>query len=788
MSTDADADTTTSSARVVDTAMMTARSELTALTEYTRTSRTHGTDRFAIVLFGVWVVGFAVLSLAVAIPLALLALLLNANLSAGVTPLLVGFLGATGLTASVARNARQEPQDAGQGTSRASERDSGYAVRLLDLGAGTVLSVSDRLVEYATKVSLSRSRRDYALVMFGIWIGNVIAFTLLTAVLFFPVTFIASVGTLPAMIGLVAGSGAFLWIWWRVRGAAHQQRIGQQSSGDHTPPSAHHGNQQPTNHHHQRDQQAPQESEPRFVSHPPERNFSDVMGMTELKADLRKKIIDPFQGESVYAKYGVGSDKGVLFHGPPGTGKTYLAKAIAGELGVNFIGVDVGDIESKYLGEGVENIARVFTEARQNQPCLVFIDEIDAIAADRAGSQNEDKKKMVNQLLQKLSNLDETDDILVIAATNHPDALDSALVRTGRFDSKIEIPPPDGDARVKIFQHHLQAPIESIDVSEFKRATQGMVASDMEVLARRAALAAAHREQETGREGVVSQADVMNAIEELSDQQGTIGEHVQRPPDMDFSDVAGMTELKETLHSRIIDPLNDPEIHQQYGLGIENGILLYGPPGTGKTHIAKCLAGELDSSYIEAKAGDLVSKWIGEGAQNVQTMFEEARSNQPCLVFIDEIDALATDRNSQQSKSERQMVNQFLEELSQLSDDGEDVIVIGATNRIDDIDAAMLRTGRFSEKIEVPPPDETARIAIFQQYLTAPREDLDWKQIATATEGFVASDMKAVAERTARKAMQRARTSEQGNGNGAVTQADVADAIEEVEHERAATS
>jgi SpoVK/Ycf46/Vps4 family AAA+-type ATPase len=655
-------------------------------------------------------------------------------------------------------------------------------VRVLDAGAGTVLSASNRLVDYAAQVQLTRSRRDYALVMFLIWIGSVIAFSLLMALLFLPVGFVASVGSVPSAIGFIAGSGWFGWIWWRARGDAHQQLSDQgQQPGQYD-------NQNPNQTSDQRQgRQANQEASNQFVSRPPEIDFSDVTGMEALKNDLQEKIIEPFQGNSVYAKYGVGSDKGVLFHGPPGTGKTYLAKAIAGELGVNYIAVDVGDIESKWIGEGVENIKRVFAEARRDQPCLVFIDEIDAIAADRSGGQHADKKKMVNQLLQELSELGESDDVLVIAATNHPDNLDAAILRTGRFDSKIEIPPPDGDARVQIFDHHLQAPLGEIDPDEFKRATRGMVASDMEVLARRAALAAARREQQTGREGVVRQEDVLEAIEEISDQQGTIGEYVQRPPDMDFSDVAGMDTLKDTLRSKIIEPLNDPEFHEQYGLGIENGVLLYGPPGTGKTHVAKSLAGELDVNYVEAKAGDLVSKWIGEGAQNVQEMFEEARTNQPCLIFVDEIDALATDRNTRQSKSERQMVNQFLEELSQLSDDGEDVIVIGATNRIDDIDSAMLRTGRFTEKIEVPPPDAEARVAIFQLHLEAPQDEFDLSEIAEQTEAFVASDMQSVAHRAARKAMQRARSSAgAGTENGRVTQQDVTEAITEVQQGRAA--
>ncbi|MGN8218511.1 AAA family ATPase [Halococcus morrhuae DSM 1307] len=520
-------------------------------------------------------------------------------------------------------------------------------------------------------------------------------------------------------------------------------------------------------------------SNSRFIGDSPDSDFAAVAGMDDLKGELEQKIIEPFRGNAVYEKYGINPESGILFHGPPGTGKTYLAKALAGELNVNYASVDVGDMVSKLVGEGVENITQLFDEARHNQPCLIFIDEIDALATDRSSAnQSEDTKKMVNQLLQEMSEIDGSDDILVIAATNNPDDIDDAMLRTGRFDSRIHIPKPDDQARVAIFKHHLNAPLEQFDTDTFVRTTRGFVASDMVAVARRAALQAADRERETGREATVTEADILEAANEVAAEQSNIGEFIERPPEMDFSDVAGMDELKETLHTKIADPLTNPEFHEEYGLGVENGILLYGPPGTGKTHVSKCLAGELDINYIEAKAGDLVSKWIGEGAQNVQTMFNEARQNQPCLIFIDEIDALATDRNTHQTKSERQMVNQFLEELSALSDANDDVIVIGATNRPDDLDAAMLRTGRFSEKIEVPPPAADTRIALFDAHLSAPVDGIDPEAIGARTDGFVASDMANVADRSARKAMQRAKSE---TGSGEVTQQDVMEAVSEVD-------
>lgn len=521
-----------------------------------------------------------------------------------------------------------------------------------------------------------------------------------------------------------------------------------------------------------------QQTESQFVESAPEMDFSDIAGMDSLKNELHAQVIEPFFGGDVYEEFGVEKQSGILFHGPPGTGKTHVSKCLAGELDVNYISVDVGDVDSKLIGEGVENIKQLFSEARQNQPCLIFIDEIDAIATDRSSAnQHEDKKKMVNQLLQEMSSIEEEDDILVLAATNNPDDIDEAILRTGRFDSKIEVPKPDEDARLAIFDHHLNAPAKGIDRNEFLRLTSGLVASDIKEIANRAARSAADRARKVHGDDYVTEQDVRNAIDDISVEQEGIGKFVERPPDVDFSDVVGMDGFKQTLSEQVIDPLENPELHEEYGIGVQSGFLLYGPPGTGKTHISRCLAGEMDVSFINAKAGDLVSKWIGEGAQNVQQMFDEARDNEPCLVFVDEIDALATDRSSHQSKSEQQMVNQFLEEISEINDEDYDVVVLGATNRIEKVDDAMLRTGRLNEKIEVSPPDAETRFELLDHYLNVEHETFDKGVIITQTEGFVSSDMEDIAQRAARKALRRSKNSDEFER---VTQDDVTEAITEL--------
>jgi transitional endoplasmic reticulum ATPase len=517
---------------------------------------------------------------------------------------------------------------------------------------------------------------------------------------------------------------------------------------------------------------AKQVEDTEFVNSPPDMDLDDVAAMNDLKDRLHEHVITPFEGGGSYEKYDVSSVSGILFHGPPGTGKTYISQCLAGELGINYADISVADIDSSIIGEGVENLDRVFTEARQTQPSLVFIDELDALGSERsAQNTHNERKRQVNQLLEELSDVDGDDDMLVVAATNNPSDVDDALLRTGRFDSKITIPKPEGMARLTILAHHLPTPVEDADVDEIIQATRGFVASDLEEVANQAARQAAYRERETGTEGEITGQDVMEAVNTVGDERGSVTDHVGQPPAMDFDDVAGMDDLKETLRETIIKPLENPELYEEYGIGVERGFILHGPPGTGKTYITKCLAGELGISYIEATAGDLVSKWIGEGAENIQQMFEEARANQPCLIFIDEIDALATDRSlGNQQKSERQMVNQFLEELSASHDADENVIMIGATNRLEAVDSAILRTGRLGKAIEVPPPDAAARIGILKQHLDAPTEAIDEEHIRTLTEGLVSSDMEQIADTAARRALHRTHESED---KSAVTQDDI---------------
>ncbi len=528
----------------------------------------------------------------------------------------------------------------------------------------------------------------------------------------------------------------------------------------------------------QQEQEANQHPNSLFFERSPDLDFTNIAGMAGLKSELREKIIHPLENNGLYSELDIGVENGILLYGPPGTGKTHAAKCLAGELNINFAQVSTAEITSKFLGEGVENIRELFAEAREKQPALVFLDEIDAIATDRSNrSQHHDRKQIVSQLLQELSDI-EDQDIIVIGATNNPDAIDDAILRTGRFDSKIKVPKPGFETRAMIFTQHLHTRHETIDANRFKEATNNFTASDLVHAAELAARNTAQRIQHASEPVVISEEDIFNGIESIRTNQQQLGEFVTRPPQKDFRDVAGMDELKNRLGQIVIKPIENKKQYEKFGVPAETGVLLHGPPGTGKTHISECLAGELNINYINCRVSDITSKWSGEGAKNIHRLFSEARQHDPCLIFLDELDAVATDRSGmRQNKSQRQMVNQLLQEMSTLYESESTVIVLAATNRSKDIDSAILRTGRFSEKIEVPPPNGETRVSILRSHLDAPTATLDIDRIEALTDGFVASDMVQIATEAARHALQR---SEQIDGEQKVVQKDVEIAIQRV--------
>ncbi len=503
----------------------------------------------------------------------------------------------------------------------------------------------------------------------------------------------------------------------------------------------------------------------------PGRGFADVGGMAALKETFEKTVIAPVEQPDRYAAYGLDPVSGVLLYGPPGCGKTYTAGALAGELGYYFIEVTPADLTSQYMGKPAQNVSDLFEIARANQPCVVFIDELDAMAAERTDDMNTSEQQAVNQLLTELEAI-EDEDIVVLGATNRVEDIDPAIRRSGRFDERVEVPPPDSDARRAILELHLtERP--TADGLTYERAverTVGHAASDLERIADVTARKALEDGADIGTDHLLSAVEAVDSsIDGWTGEYRIGGRSVTQPDDVElnatslvtaeparsFDDVGGMADLTETLSRRVIEPLDNPETFAEYGIDVLSGLLLYGPPGCGKTYVTEALAGELGHYFVKVTPADLTSKWMGQPAQNVADLFTVARANQPCILFIDELDALAGERSGDMNTSERQLVNQLLTELETLDDD--DVVVVGATNLVEDIDAAIRRSGRFDERIEVPPPDADARRAILSVHLTETptSDDIDWATVAAETAGYVASDLELLAENAARRALRR---------------------------------
>ncbi|MDS0257807.1 ATP-binding protein [Haloarcula sp. S1CR25-12] len=503
----------------------------------------------------------------------------------------------------------------------------------------------------------------------------------------------------------------------------------------------------------------------------PDRSFADVGGMSELLETLNHKVVRPLADPEAFEEYGIGVVNGVLLHGPPGCGKTHVAGALAGEVDHAFIEVSPADVTSKYMGEPAQKVEELFAVARANAPCVLFIDEIDGIAGDRDGdsNMNSSEQQLVNQLLTELEGIAE-EDVVVVGATNLVDDVDGAIRRSGRFDERVEVPPPDAAARRAILDLHLagRPTAEDLDLGPIVEATAGYAASDLELLAENAARQALREDAPIGAGHLQAAADdsatsIPDWIDPADAAEGGVVQPngvdlqatnlVEPEPGRDFTSVGGMEELKERLQNTVIDPVQNSEAYDEYGIDVLSGLLLYGPPGCGKTHLAGALAGELGHSFIEVTPADLSSKWMGEPASNVADLFEIARANAPCILFIDEIDGVAGSRRGSTSDNQQQLVNQLLTEVEGAAE--HDVVTVGATNFVEDVDSALRRSGRFDERVEVPPPDARAREAILKIHLRdRPVADaVDWDAVVEPTAGYAASDIELLAEDAARQAL-----------------------------------
>ena len=492
----------------------------------------------------------------------------------------------------------------------------------------------------------------------------------------------------------------------------------------------------------------------------PKISYEDIGGLRPVIQKVREMIELPLRHPELFERLGVEAPKGVLLHGPPGTGKTLLARAVASETNANFLSIGGPEIMSKYYGESEERLRDVFKEAQENAPSIIFIDEIDSIAPKREEVTGEVEKRVTSQLLSLMDGLQSRGKVVVIGATNRPNAIDPALRRPGRFDREIEIGVPDRDGRLEVLEIHTRGmPLaEDVDLKKLADVTHGFVGADLESLAKEAAIRALRRIlPEINLEAqsipgdilnkiIVRMADFQDALKEI--EPSAMREVLVEIPDVTWDQVGGLEDVKEELREAVEWPLKYPDLFAQLNATPPKGLLLYGPPGTGKTLLAKAVAHESESNFISVKGPELLNKFVGESEKAVREVFRKARQASPCIIFFDEIDSVAPTRGSSMGESHvtERVISQFLTEMDGL-EELRNVIIIAATNRPDIIDSALLRPGRFDRLLFVPPPDLEARKQIFKIHTrkTPLAEDVNLDDLARKTDGYTGADIASLA-------------------------------------------
>jgi transitional endoplasmic reticulum ATPase len=484
--------------------------------------------------------------------------------------------------------------------------------------------------------------------------------------------------------------------------------------------------------------------------------YEDIGGLHDAIQKVREIIELPLRHPELFVRLGVEAPKGVLLHGPPGGGKTLLAKAVANESNANFYTIGGPEIMSKFYGESEERLREVFKQAQENAPSIVLIDEIDSIAPKREEVTGEVEKRVVSQLLSLMDGMQARGKVVVIGITNRINAIDPALRRPGRFDREIEIGVPSRAARLEILQIHTRGmPLKKeVNLESLADRTHGFVGADLEALCKEAAMRALRRilpEIDLEAESipakilsklVVEMRDLEEALKEI--QPSALREVLVEVPNVRWSDIGGLENVKKQLEQAVEWPLKYPELFEKSGAKPPKGILLYGPPGTGKTMLAKAVANESEANFISIKGPELLSKWVGESESGVREVFRKARQSAPTVVFFDEIDAIAPVRGSGYGDTNvtERVVSQLLTELDGL-EELQEVIVLAATNRLDIVDPALLRAGRFDRLLQVPAPDKKARLEILKIH-TAKNplaSDVDLEKVAEKTEGYTGADL-----------------------------------------------
>ena len=531
----------------------------------------------------------------------------------------------------------------------------------------------------------------------------------------------------------------------------------------------------------------------------PRITYDELGGLKNEVRKIREMVELPMRHPELFDKIGVEAPKGVLLYGPPGTGKTLLAKAVAGETNAHFISLSGPEIMGKHYGESEERIREIFAQAAENAPSIIFIDEIDSIAPKRDEVSGELEKRIVSQLLTLMDGMQSRGKVVVIAATNRPDSIDPALRRPGRFDREIEIGIPDDEGRFDILSIHTRGmPIDQkVDLRRISKITHGFVGADLEVLSKEAAMRSLRRiipEIDLDEEKISS--EILQKIQITGDDFGDALKEVRpsalrevqvQVPDVSWDDVGGLDGLKEELREAVEWPIKYRDAYDYVDVESPKGILLYGPPGTGKTMMAKALAKMTESNFISIKGPELLSKWVGESEKGVREIFRKARQAAPCIIFFDEVDALVPRRGSGSgSHVTENVVSQILTEIDGL-EELHDVLIIGATNRLDIVDEALLRPGRFDRVIKVPNPDAKGRLHIFEIHTKNKPlgDDVQPSEIVKLTEDFSGAEIAAVANRAAITALKRYVAGKSKNVKEIkIVQQDLIDAVDKVKPRR----
>lgn len=500
--------------------------------------------------------------------------------------------------------------------------------------------------------------------------------------------------------------------------------------------------------------------------------YDDIGGCRKQLALIKEMVELPLRHPSLFKAIGVKPPRGILLYGPPGTGKTLIARAVANETGAFFFLINGPEIMSKLAGESESNLRKAFEEAEKNSPAIIFIDELDAIAPKREKTHGEVERRIVSQLLTLMDGLKQRSHVIVMAATNRPNSIDAALRRFGRFDREVDIGIPDATGRLEILRIHTKNMklADDVDLEKIAAETHGFVGADLAALCSEAALQQIREKMDLiDLDDDQIDAEVLNSLAVTMENfrwamgkssPSALRETVVEVPNVTWEDIGGLKNVKKELQEMIQYPVEHPDKFLKFGMSPSKGVLFYGPPGCGKTLLAKAIANECQANFISIKGPELLTMWFGESEANVRDVFDKARAAAPCVLFFDELDSIAKARGSGLSDAggaADRVINQILTEMDGMNQK-KNVFIIGATNRPDIIDPAILRPGRLDQLIYIPLPDEASRIQIFKANLRKSpiAKEVDLTYLAKMTNGFSGADITEICQRACKLAIREA--------------------------------